>query len=40
VGWRFFAGGALILGSAVAIQVEQAVARRNGRDRAQERAGA
>jgi len=39
VGWRFFAGGALILGSAVAIQVEQAVARRNDRDRAEERAG-
>jgi drug/metabolite transporter (DMT)-like permease len=40
VGWRFFAGGALILGSAVAIQVEQAVVRRNGRNRAGERAGA
>ncbi len=33
VGWRFFAGGALILGSAVAIQVDQAVARRNDRER-------
>jgi len=29
VGWRFFAGGALILGSAVTIQIEQALRRRN-----------
>jgi drug/metabolite transporter (DMT)-like permease len=29
VGWRFFTGGALILGSAVAIQVEQALRGRN-----------
>jgi len=29
VGWRFFAGGALILGSAVTIQIEQALRGRN-----------
>jgi drug/metabolite transporter (DMT)-like permease len=29
VGWRFFTGGALILGSAVAIQLEQSLRGRN-----------